>query len=794
MRSIQEQVVRFIEHTNMPLLLMGKAGTGKTTMIRQLKTELRGTVLVSAPTGVAAMQTESMTLHALFGLPLLMFLPETKKHIQSGAALDQFNYLRKVRLSREKIQLLQSLDVLIIDEISMVRADTLDAIDLVLRKIRSNPNEPFGGVQLLMVGDLFQLPPVLIRSEQALFHQYYRCTYFFAARVFRSCWPVCLELTDVWRQQDPVFIHLLHRIRLNQSTDADWLLLNSRCQKEHLAQSEQSIVLTSHVQQASRINQQNLQALPGPEISFDARISGRIPNGYFPAEATLVLKKGARILFIKNDTQKPRRFYNGKEGIVESWNEEEITIRTDEEINSIQLRRDVWKQIEYVYREQTHQIEEKEVGRFEQFPIRLAWAITIHKAQGLSFDRLHIDVQSAFASGLLYVALSRARSLEGIRLNNPLPRMTRPFPASLLHFMKLAEQQDIDSLYQTGSNTWAWLQFQSLLDGRRLQKLFWRFSQAFKKRSGILDSDWNKQLNGIETELKDWCRKATQYLHSFHPARFSEQISSVAASSRYTNACGWFKEKLEFVYANTLVVARTDLTDCFTRQEEKWLEDFIQSVQQHIQRLAQCNIVSALFGKHPNKDSFPINPAPGIDSIANVTDRLLRLQQWRQHTASECGCSIWEIASDCSLHALARLPLKEKAELDHFLISMGVQWNESIRSSFWRLHKSLNEPVQGCTKQSSRNQTLDLIQQGFSIQEIANKRKLKTQTVEGHIADLIATDQLPIYQWMDASSVQQIMEKINDNPSLRIRDIKKILPQVSYANIRMVIAHLQRQL
>lgn len=773
---------------------MGKAGTGKTTMIRQLKTELRGTVLVSAPTGVAAMQTESMTLHALFGLPLLMFLPETKKQIQSGAALDQYNYLRKLRLSREKIQLLQSLDVLIIDEISMVRADTMDAIDQVLRKIRSNPDKPFGGVQLLMVGDLFQLPPVLVKSEQSLFQQYYRCTYFFAARVFRTNWPVCLELKEVWRQQDPVFIHLLHRIRLNQSTDADWQLLNSRCQKENITPSEQPIVLTSHVQQASRINQQNLQALPGPEISFGARISGRIPSGYFPAEATLVLKKGARILFIKNDTQKPRRFYNGKQGIVESWNEDEINIRIEDENKTIPLRRDAWKQIEYVYREQAHKIEEKEVGRFEQFPIRLAWAITIHKAQGLSFHRLLIDVQSAFASGLLYVALSRARSLEGICLTNPLPRITRPFPASVLHFMKMAEQQDIDSLYQTGTNAWAWIQFQSLLDGRRLQKKFFRFSQAFKKRSGKLDPDWNQQLNGIEIELQDWCRKASQYLHSFHPDRFAEQIRSADASSRYTNACAWFKEKLESVYAITLVVAQTDLTDCFTRQEEQWLEDFIQSVIQHIHRLAACNTVSTLFCKHPNKDSYPIRPAPGIDRVANLTERLLSLQQWRQQIASECGCSIWEIATDSSLHALARLPLKEKAELDHFLISLGTHWNEPIRSSFWRLLKSPIEPVQVISKQSSRNKTLSLIQEGFSIKEIASKRKLKTQTVEGHIADLIATDQLPIHQWLDTTTMQQIMEKIKDHPSLRIRDIKRILPQVSYASIRMVMAHLKRQL
>ena len=286
------------------------------------------------------------------------------------------------------------------------------------------------------------------------------------------------------------------------------------------------------------------------------------------------------------------------------------------------------------------------------------------------------------------VALSRARSLAGIRLSKCLPRIARPFDQALLHFVSTIGQQDPEQCFRVGKNELAWKQFQLLLDGRRLQKPFSRFAQGFRKRAGLLDPVLNDQMRFIELELNDWQKKAMQYVHSFDRAEFSEQITREPQAKRFSKASAWFAEKLKSIYTSTLAIAETTFTDCFTRQEEQWLHEFIRQLELQTSRLLQINTAAQLVrkwpGEKPSRATYsPFQVVQPSGFLPDLTERLRKLQQWRTTAAKEAGCSIWEIASDQGLQALARLPFHEKAELDHLLISVGASWSEALKQSFF---------------------------------------------------------------------------------------------------------------
>ena len=399
-----------LEKTSANLFLTGKAGTGKTTFLKELKRKSPKRMVVLAPTGIAAINAGGMTIHSFFQLPLSPYLPGT-----TFGGGEQKRY----QFSKVKRNIIRSMDLLVIDEISMVRSDLLDAIDSVMRRYRKH-DFPFGGVQLLMIGDLHQLPPV-VTEQETLLRQYYDTPYFFSSKALQQASYLTIELKTVYRQQDDRFISLLNQIRDNRATDETFQALNQRYIPNFTPSEDGNYIrLTTHNAPANRINEQELEALPSKSYSFTAEVEGNFPESSYPADYKLVLKQGAQIMFIKNDPQ--HRFYNGMIGEVVRIDNDEIVVRSKDTNEEFELERMEWANSKYTLNEETQEIEETVEGVFRQYPVRLAWAITIHKSQGLTFEHAIIDASRSFTHGQTYVALSRCKSLEGMVLSQPLSR------------------------------------------------------------------------------------------------------------------------------------------------------------------------------------------------------------------------------------------------------------------------------------------------------------------------------------------------------------------------------------
>ncbi len=532
-----ELAVQFVNQTSRSVFLTGKAGTGKTTFLKFIRDNTFKKLAVTAPTGVAAINAGGTTLHSFFQLPFGPYLPVSQPYFSAPMAgnaawSDPQSLMRNIRFNSVKRELLQELELLIIDEISMVRSDTLDAIDTILRQFRKQPLLPFGGLQLLYIGDLFQLPPVVSNEEWTVLQQHYASPFFFDSKVFAQSRPACLELNKIYRQNEARFIRVLNGIRSNRATEDDLATLADHFQPDFTApKTGNYITLTSHNAKADEINRRELEKLRGRPHTYSAAITGEFSDRNYPADHTLTLKEGAQVMMIRNDKGEVRRYYNGKIGTIEHLSPDRITLSFPDEPDELTLEKETWKNIRYNYDKDKDRVEEEELGSFSQYPIRLAWAITIHKSQGLTFKRAVIDAGDSFAPGQVYVALSRLTSLDGLVLRS---RIT---PWSIRTDLRVAEFMEKNPPNEIVEQQLEQAQ-QTFISDTLLKAFDWtRLTEQLAE--GSSHNDWLELCAAHQETAKKFIRQLEQLL----PA--AESDNYLLLQQRTEAATTWFIERLD---------------------------------------------------------------------------------------------------------------------------------------------------------------------------------------------------------------------------------------------------------
>ncbi|ELX67665.1 helix-turn-helix domain-containing protein [Prevotella nigrescens] len=706
----------FVEHTGISIFLTGKAGTGKTTFLRAIKQHSTKRMIVVAPTGVAAINANGVTIHSFFQLPLSPFVPESM-------VKPRFEY------SKQKRQIMRTLDLLIIDEISMVRADILDAIDSILRRFREH-NKPFGGVQLLMIGDLQQLTPIVKPEEEKLLSRYYNTPYFFDSKALQSTQYVTIELTKVFRQQDEVFINILNHFRNGNVTDNDFEILNKRYQANfNPGKNSDYIHLTTHNRIADNINDRQLEQIKEKAYKFCARTEGQFPENSYPTDYELTLKCGAQVMFIHND--RSERYYNGKIGRITYIDKEKIVVTCPNEDEAIEVEPQTWENMRYTLNEQTKQIEGEVLGTFTQYPLRLAWAITIHKSQGLTFEHAIIDAQQAFASGQVYVALSRCRSLEGLVL------------ASTLNKNAVINDARVDS-YIAQQNMRA---VESIKNLPLLKEEYYRL---------MLLELFN--FNEIFTAESALFRTLVEYFHKH--------------------------AKLIALHQTTL----TDLQKRILNVSTKWTL-FIKGIptaELHNPEFLNRIKNSAQYFYNELSNIFPeqIEQTKGIESknkeaIKRIDNNIADLEQNRIAKLLLLEDMMTEDFS--TSHYL-------KCKQEAILISMG---DENVAKQRNKKRKTKADKKE---KEATHTISYKLYKAGMNLKAIAKERGLTLQTIVNHIAKYVRSGDLQATDFVEEKKITTIRHIANNlPPNEGVKYIKDACPpDVTYNDITLVLAEKEK--
>ena len=571
---------RYIQETGISVFLTGKAGTGKTTFLKHIVAGCSKRLAVVAPTGVAAVNAGGVTIHSFFQLPLCPYLPDVKELVTEYQMPEKNRSLRK-----DRVKILRTLELLIIDEISMVRADILDAIDATLKRYRKN-DRPFGGVQLLMIGDVQQLPPVVTESEKPFMDQVYPSPFFFNSRAFRKLGYIVIELNKIHRQRDAEFTSMLNDIRTGNPSDQTLERLNRRLDPGFDPPSgEYWIRLTTHNHQSDAINREKMDALKGKSMIFKAEIDGNYPESAYPTETELRLKKGAQVMFTRNDTSGNSMYFNGKIGTVTSLYPEIIV--TDENGNEIIVNQEKWDNVRYEINPETQEIQAVNDGSFTQYPLRAAWAITIHKSQGLTFDRVVIDAGKAFSFGQVYVALSRCRSLDGIVLTTPITRKCtfRNMEVSIFENGYTPENQAVESLDNYRDSYLVDKICSAFSLGRiaslslKLEKL-WKGSLGsvypkISARFTALVTGQDEDFSGVEAIASVGTRFQSQIREIFADQSRCTEDRDAFVNERISKACAYFTAQLGY-YAKS--IAPTCLVEIENKETQKVFKNIAEEL------------------------------------------------------------------------------------------------------------------------------------------------------------------------------------------------------------------------
>ncbi len=723
-----ELATRFVHQTNRHVFLTGRAGTGKTTFLRSIREQGFKKMAVIAPTGVAAINAGGVTMHSFLQLPFGTFIPSlsaggwnSQRNINNAHTL-----LKNLRLSNDRRQLIRELELLVIDEVSMLRADLLDEIDVILRHVRKRHHVPFGGVQMLYIGDLFQLPPVVNNEDWDIMKEYYKSPFFFDAHVLQQAPPLYLELKKIYRQHEATFISLLNNVRNNVVTETDLQLL----QRHYLPgfeqpEGEKFITLTTHNAKADTINQNRLDKLPGKLYEFRAEITKDFNDKALPADMVLQLKEGAQVMFIKNDKGESRRYYNGKIAMVTRIQNDTIVVTLDDE-TELELEKEIWRNIRYRYNKDKDEVEEEEIGRFTQYPVRLAWAITIHKSQGLTFDKAIIDAGAAFAPGQVYVALSRLTSLEGLVLYSRVQQQSIQTDERVLAFTHSEQAEDMLQAHLLAEQQ----QFisQSLIqcfEWTRLSESLQEFYDEYEHRQ-IPDKNesvtWAKKLLESIVEMEEMAGKFTRQLEHLIPA--APQDNYAFLHERVTAGSNYFGDRIITAIDNIKEHIAQIKVKQRIKKYQLSLQDLLLTIERKKQLLVQA-----------------VRITEGLMKGTPATELLQQVEEQRKQ-----------------------------------LLVKAVVEQEAAPAK--------------APKGETRRISLQLFREGNTAAVIAELRGMAISTIEGHLAGFITTGDIDVKEIVSEGKIDIIMKALDElSPGEKsITPVKnKLGEDVSFGDIRAVL-------
>ena len=817
----------FVEKTNKNIFLTGKAGTGKTTFLHKIRNESFKRLVVVAPTGVAAINAKGVTIHSFFQMSFGPILPPEADGITSPQNRHNNTKYQK-KFNKKKIDIIRSLDLLIIDEVSMVRADLLDGIDQVLRRYKDK-NKVFGGVQLLMIGDLQQLAPVVKNDEWSILRQYYDTAFFFSSKAFRESAAVGIELKHIYRQDNAIFIGILNEIRNNKLSQESLEILNERYQPDFKPKDDAGyITLTTHNNRANKMNLEELEGIKRTSHFFTASIDGDFPEHAYPTLEKLEFKVGAQVMFIKNDSAPEKRFYNGKIGKIVQMSKHEIVVRCPGDSHDITTEKEAWDNLTYSINEQTKEISEKVKGSFNQIPLRLAWSITIHKSQGLTFERAIIDAESSFAHGQTYVALSRCTTLEGIVLKSKIGQNGIIQDTRVIGFTQEVEDKSPDEkqLQQAQNN----YQLQLIDDIFRFPNLGYLVNRCLKvefQNSNILKGNITEPLKIIKekgvNELNKIANSFKNQLSEMNTADL-EPENNQEIQERFKKAIKYFKQQTEeslmkplseITFMTDNATVEKDFKDPLNKMNELFnikrycfnglLEGFKTAKYLELRALAVFqkekttvkNKITTEDTKHPELFNalrqlrndlveeedvahFQVYTQKALlgmcENLPRTKKQLLKVHGIGQIKVDKYGTQIIEII---------KAYCKEKNITEAF---EQIDINLSLSDE-----KPQKEKKTKKTKGASHRLSLKLFKEGKSIKEIASERDLVFGTIENHLLTFIPSGEIKIEDLIPLEKAEALKKLVGEMTYEGIGDLKvQLSDKFSYRELKMVILELER--
>lgn len=802
----------FVNQTDRNIFLTGKAGTGKTTFLKRLKRDSLKRMVVVAPTGVAAINAKGVTIHSFFQLAFGPIIPNAPK--QAGGFNRKFN--------KTKINIIKSMDLLVIDEISMVRCDLLDGIDETLKRYRDK-TKPFGGVQVLMIGDLQQLSPVVKENEWQLLKPHYDTAFFFSSQVFRNSNPITIELKHIYRQDNPKFISILNEIRNNNLSSASISELNKRFKPDFtLNEQEGYIYLTTHNNKAKNVNDTELQKLQGKTYHYKATTKGNFPEYSYPNSPELELKIGAQVMFVKNDSSQEKRYFNGKIGKVIHLEKDEIVVKCQDDKFNIEVTPETWENISYSINPETKAITEDRKGSYTQMPLRLAWAITIHKSQGLTFDRAIIDAKGAFAHGQTYVALSRCKSLEGLVLKSQISTDQIISDVNVNSFNKTSEEnQPGDDILKSSIKEFQLSLITEIFDFYKFLYPTRRILDIFYKNRNSIEGNIDDIFPNIKTELASLLKVSNSFRAQLEGLSSKDIFPETdkLIQQRFKKAIDYFDNKMEssiaipFEKVSFTTDNKTVKTDLMKQLDE--FEALLIRKQAYFKSQKE-GFHFVRFLELRGKEKIEINERRKkrkrkdfvIDGTSNL-QLFERLRLLRNNLAEEFDLIHYQIFTQKSLYEMCEVLPTTKLQLIE-INGFGKVRVEKYGDEIIDIIKEYceeNDPktkeieptdVSGSALEISKKPptkliSLEMFRSGKSIEEIAQERELVTGTIFSHLSSFIDSGEVKPTDLISEEKFNELKKLIPKTKFESITELKNQLDEkYSYEDLRMALKALNK--